>query len=116
MIIHLSKAMERFVHDAVRAGLYSNQDEVVDDALTRLRQTMPQASGRKRSKASRRARDAAQQPVTKPMNKDEFHRHLIEIGMMSHLPDRAADFDDPADEPIPTKGEPLSRTVIRERR
>jgi hypothetical protein len=32
------------------------------------------------------------------------------------LPDTAADFDDPDDEPIAIKGEPLSETVIRERR
>jgi hypothetical protein len=52
----------------------------------------------------------------KKMTKDEFHRHLIEIGLMSRLPDTAADYDDPDDEPIPIKGEPLSETVIRERR
>lgn len=52
----------------------------------------------------------------KPMTRDEFHRHLIEIGLMSQLPDTAADFDVPDDEPIPIKGEPLSETVIRERR
>jgi hypothetical protein len=55
-------------------------------------------------------------PAKKPITKDEFHRHLIEIGLMSQLPDTAADFDDPDDEPIPIKGEPLSETVIRERR
>jgi hypothetical protein len=59
---------------------------------------------------------AAPRPAKKPMTKDEFHRHLIEIGLMSQLPDTAADFDDPADEPVPIKGEPLSETVIRERR
>ncbi len=70
-----------------------------------------QASG----KGAKRAK-AAPQSAKKPMTKDEFHRHLIEIGLMSQLPDTAADFDDPADEPIPIKGEPLSETVIRERR
>ena len=32
------------------------------------------------------------------------------------IPDTDADFDDPDDEPITIKGEPLSETVIRERR
>ena len=50
------------------------------------------------------------------MTRDEFHRHLIEIGLMSQLPETAADYDDPDDEPIAIKGEPLSETVIRERR
>jgi Arc/MetJ-type ribon-helix-helix transcriptional regulator len=32
MTIHLSKALERFVHDdAVRAGLYSSEDAVIRD-------------------------------------------------------------------------------------
>jgi hypothetical protein len=67
------------------------------------------------SKGVKRAK-AALPPAKQPMTRDEFHRHLIEIGLMSRLPDTAADFDDPADEPIPIKGEPLSETVIRERR
>ena len=69
----------------------------------------PPAKGAKRTKA-------APQQAKKPMTRDEFHRHLIEIGLMSQLPDIAADFDDPDDEPVPIKGEPLSETVIRERR
>jgi len=50
------------------------------------------------------------------MTKDEFHRHLIETGLMRQLRDTAADYDETDDEPIPIKGEPLSETVIRERR
>ena len=67
------------------------------------------------AKGAKRA-EAAPQPAKKPMTKGEFHRHLIEIGLMSQLPDTAADYDDPDDEPIAIKGEPLSETVIRERR
>ena len=52
----------------------------------------------------------------KPRSKEEFHRHLIEMGLMSQLPDTAADFEDPDDQPIDIQGEPLSETVIRERR
>jgi len=37
MTIHLSKDQERFIHDAVRAGLYASEDAVVSDALERLR-------------------------------------------------------------------------------
>jgi len=40
----------------------------------------------------------------------------VEIGLMTQLPDKAADFDDPDDQLIDIKGEPLSETVIRERR
>ena len=41
---------------------------------------------------------------------------MLEIGLLSQLPDTEADFDDPDDEPIAIRGEPLSETVIRERR
>ena len=43
-------------------------------------------------------------------------KQLLALGLMSQLPDTAADFDDPDDEPIEIRGEPLSETVIRERR
>ena len=41
MTIRYSKDQERFVHEAVRAGLYTSEDAVVRDALDRLRQTIP---------------------------------------------------------------------------
>jgi hypothetical protein len=41
---------------------------------------------------------------------------LVEKGLMTKPPDTDADYDDPTDEPITIKGEPLSETVIRERR
>jgi hypothetical protein len=83
----------------------------LDSQLARPTKPPAQTPG----KAAKRAK-AAPQPARKPRTKDEFHRHLIELGLMGQLPDTAADFDDPDDEPIPIKGEPLSETVIRERR
>ncbi len=41
---------------------------------------------------------------------------MLKIGLMTQLPDSEGDFDDPDDEPITIKGEPLSETIIRERR
>jgi Arc/MetJ-type ribon-helix-helix transcriptional regulator len=41
MIIHLSKDVEQFVRDAVRAGLYASEDDVVNDAMERLRHQAP---------------------------------------------------------------------------
>jgi hypothetical protein len=70
-----------------------------------------QASG-KRAKRTKSAPGQARKPLTE----EEFDQHLLNIGLMSQLPDTAADFDDPDDEPITIKGEPLSETVIRERR
>lgn len=67
------------------------------------------------ARASQRAR-AAPQPAEKPMTRAEFDQHLLEIGLLSQLPDTEADFDDPDDVPIEIQGEPLSETIIRERR
>ncbi len=112
MPVHLSKEHERFVHDAVQTGHYATEDDVVNDALARLKQAMPEdvVTPHRRTKRAKPARQK------KPLTKEEFHRQLVEIGMMSQLPDTDADYDDPDDQLIDIKGEPLSETVIRERR
>jgi hypothetical protein len=53
---------------------------------------------------------------SKPMTIAELHHKLLAEGRISSLPDVAADFDDPDDQPIVINGEPLSETIIRERR
>jgi Arc/MetJ-type ribon-helix-helix transcriptional regulator len=113
MTIDLSKELEQFVHDAVRAGHYAREDDVIRDALTRLKQAMPDAAAPP-AKRARRAKPAGQ-PVTKPLTIEELHQQMAARGLIT-LPDTAADFDDPDDEPIAIEGEPLSETVIRERR
>jgi putative addiction module CopG family antidote len=111
MTIHLPDDLKRFVHDAVRGGRYANQDDVIRDALTRLRQIMPENGGK-----SRRRAKSADQPKKEVLTEAELQQHMLEIGLMSQLPDTDADFDDPNDLPISIKGEPLSETIIRERR
>ncbi len=106
MTIHLSKDLEKFVHGAVRDGLYAREDDVIRDALLRLKQTMP-------GKKTKHAKPAQQK---KPLTRAEFDQKLLELGLITQFPDTAADFDDPDDEPIAIEGEPLSETVIRERR
>jgi putative addiction module CopG family antidote len=54
MTIHLSKELEQFIHDAVRAGFYAREDDVIRDALTRLKQALPKrppTSGKSRKRA-----------------------------------------------------------------
>lgn len=65
---------------------------------------------------NRHAKRAKPTKHKKLLTKAEFHRHLVEIGLMSQLPHTDADFEDPDDQLIDIKGEPLSETVIRERR
>ena len=114
MIIHLSKELEQFVHDAVRAGHYAREDDVIRDALTRLKQAMPEPAGTP-AKRTRRAKAPGTQ-VKKPLTEAEVLQHMRDIGLITQLPDTEADYDDPDDQPITIKGEPLSETIIRERR
>ncbi len=113
MIINLSKDMERIVHDAVRAGLYICEEDVIRDALTRLKETLPKYT-KTRSRRAKSAAPASQKK--KPLTEAELQQHMLKIGLMTQLPDTDADFDDPADVPITIKGEPRSETIIRERR
>lgn len=50
------------------------------------------------------------------LTEEEFERRLLEIGLMSQSPAGEGDEDDADDVPIPIRGEPLSETIIRERR
>jgi Arc/MetJ-type ribon-helix-helix transcriptional regulator len=113
MTIRLSKDLEQIVHEAVQAGFYAREDDVIRDALNRLQQSMPKPAAPVGTKTES-AKLATQ--AKKSLTRAEFDQHLLAIGLLSQLPDTAADFDDPDDEPIEIKGEPLSETVIRERR
>lgn len=117
MTIYLSKDLEQFVHDAVRAGLYAREDDVIRDALTRLRQDIPATAGPARRKTAKRTK-AAPPPAKKPLSIEEIHQQMLASGLLTSLPDPALDIDDddPDDQPITIKGEPLSETILRERR
>jgi hypothetical protein len=68
------------------------------------------------AKTSKPARVAA--PRKKPLTRDELNQQLMAAGLITSLPDPALDIDDddPDDAPVTIKGEPLSQTIIRERR
>ena len=113
MSIHLSKDLEQFVHDAVSAGLYAREDDVIRDALIRLKQTMPKATARPSQKAKRAALSKAKQT---PLSPEELNQRLLASGLVTRLPDPAKDIDDDDVPPIVIEGELLSETMIRERR
>jgi hypothetical protein len=54
----------------------------------------------------------------KPLTADEFNQQLFGAGRVASLPDPPLDIDDddPDDAPVRIKGEPLSETILRERR
>jgi hypothetical protein len=68
------------------------------------------------AKTPKQTRVAA--PKKKLMTRDELNRRLMAAGLITSLPDPALDIDDddPDDQPVTIKGEPLSETIIRERR
>jgi hypothetical protein len=58
------------------------------------------------------------QTPTKPPSIEDLHRKMMARGLITRLPDPSLDIDDddPDDQPVPIQGEPLSETIIRERR
>ena len=55
---------------------------------------------------------------TKQRSIEELHQKMMARGLIRRLPDPSLDIDDdePDDQPVPIKGEPLSETILRERR
>jgi hypothetical protein len=68
--------------------------------------------------AGHRVRLTVLSPSTSQEQADEtaFKRHLLEVGLISRLPELPAEADDEDDAPVVVAGEPLSETVLRERR
>ena len=95
MTIQLPPDLENSVRSLVQRGQFVSVDDAMAEAARLL---------------------LRHQPAKKPLTRAEFDQQLLAIGLMSQLPDTDADFDDPDDEPIEIEGEPLSETVIRERR
>jgi hypothetical protein len=67
-------------------------------------------------KAAKRTKPA--QAPNKPPSIEELHRKMMARGLITRLPNPSLDIDDddPDDQPVPIKGEPLSETIIHERR
>lgn len=55
-------------------------------------------------------------PPTTAMTEEEFKQHLLKSGRVSSLPTPSDPASRPAFQPITLEGEPLSETIIRERR
>jgi hypothetical protein len=68
------------------------------------------------ARKAKRAKAATATP--KPLSIEEIHQQMMARGLITRLPDPALDIDDddPDDQPIAIEGEPLSETILRERR
>jgi Arc/MetJ-type ribon-helix-helix transcriptional regulator len=98
MTIHLPENLESSILEAVHSGQFAS----VDDAM---------------AEAARLLLKKYKQPKpAKTLTLDELDQQMLAEGLMSQLPNAAQDIDDEDDEPVVIEGEPLSETIIRERR
>jgi putative addiction module CopG family antidote len=98
MPIHLPNDLESYVRSQVQCGRFASPDEAVAEAVRRLRR-------------------AEQEPVSHgPPTEAEFKRQLLADGLMTSLPIAADPATRPTLQPVALDGEPLSETIIRERR
>jgi putative addiction module CopG family antidote len=107
LTIQLTDNLESFVRDAVSTGRYADANEVVSDALTRLRSVMDADA------AASPDRSESGEPAKK-LTKREFHTHLVKIGLLDQIPETSAGADN-SDELIDEAGEIVDEVVIRER-
>ena len=98
MTIHLPEELELYVERQVQCGRFTSLDEAIAEAVRRLRRT---------------ERESA---PPRPMTEDEFKRHLLASGLMTSLPTPADLGARPPFQPVAIEGQPLSETIIRERR
>ena len=103
--------------------LLSSIKALTPEQVRQLRQQLDRQHARPKKptaptpgKAAKRAKPA--RAPNKPLSIEELHRKMMARGLIIRLPDPSLDIDDddPDDQPVPIKGEPLSETIIRERR
>jgi Arc/MetJ-type ribon-helix-helix transcriptional regulator len=94
LTVHLKEDLEKILREEVDSGRFASIDEAIDLALRRLLQPPPPKG---------------------PLTEEQLLQYMYEVGKITQLPDRSADLDDD-DDPIEIEGEPLSETIIRERR
>jgi hypothetical protein len=102
--------------------LLSQIEALPPEQLRQLRQRIDRQIAEPEKRPAPASAKAAKRTIAdkakpkKRMTVAELHQKLLAEGRISRLPDLAADFDDPDDQPVVIKGEPLSETIIRERR
>lgn len=113
MTIHLSKDLETSILALVQGGRFSSVDDAMAEAARLLLKQSPPGN----AKPDRKAKRAKPVPQAKaPLTRAEFDQLLLATGLVTQLPDPAQDIDDDDEPPIVIEGEPLSETIIRERR
>jgi Arc/MetJ-type ribon-helix-helix transcriptional regulator len=103
MTVHLPEHLQRYVHEQVLAGRFPKEDDVIADALERHRRAQQPTT-------------AKEQWAGEPTNQ-ELQQRLLEAGIISEIKPSITDLTPYQHrQAVPIQGEPLSETVIRERR
>ena len=99
MTIHLPDDLERFVRAEVSLGHFASEEEALTQAVRLLRQ-----------------RGQELQAKARPLSEDEWEQQLLQSGLLASIPSRPAAGTRREFQPVKIQGEPLSETIIRERR
>ncbi len=99
MTIHLPEDLERFVQAEVSLGHFASAEEAITQAVRLLRQRGHEPPAQAR-----------------PLSEDEWQRQLLQSGLLTSIPARPAAGARREFQPVQIEGEPLSETIIRERR
>jgi putative addiction module CopG family antidote len=98
MNVHISDNSERVIRFHVESGRFATESEVIDAALRLLNQSELGPAAKK------------------PLSEDEFKHQLLASGLMTSLPTPLEPAKRREFQPVSIDGEPLSETIIRERR
>jgi len=112
----LLKSVDTLSPDQMRRLLRALESRVATTAKRPARADVRHEAAEKTTGQRAKRAEAATQEPKKPTTEAELLQYMLATGRISQLPDTAADFDDPDDQLIEIKGEPLSETIIRERR
>ena len=107
MTVHLTENLERLVRDAISTGRYAGVDDVISDALIRLGRAIE-------ADVDQLDRSAMTGAPAKKLTKQEFHRHLVKIGLLDQPAESSEGAVAPSDL-VDDAGEVVDEVVIRER-
>jgi Arc/MetJ-type ribon-helix-helix transcriptional regulator len=112
MTIHLPENLESSICEAVRNGQFPSVDEAMAEAARLLLQQIKQHPPRHTGDAAGHHAQAEDEPGSQ-----ELQRRLFNAGLLSEIKPPITDLTPYRNrQAVPIQGEPLSETVIRERR
>ena len=116
MTIQLPPDVENLLIAKVYSGLFPSLDAAMTKAAHLLLEQIEQTPPAKPKQKAKQAK--AGKPERNQLTLADLHQEMLASGLITQLPNPAEDIDDddPDDQPIAIKGEPLSETIIRERR